>query len=101
MKQSILYKDLGQERPYKEIWDLQESFLQKNCLVKARTRGLVDEKDRGSIEAETTTNYLLFVEHRPVYTLGKSGDMGNVLIGESELQNKRIDFFKINRGGDI
>jgi lipoyl(octanoyl) transferase len=101
MKQSVLFKDLGPERSYKEIWDLQESILQKNCEVKARSRGLVTENYNEALVAESTSHYLLFVEHRPVYTLGKSGDMSNVLIGETERQNKGIDFFKINRGGDI
>lgn len=49
----------------------------------------------------TTTNRLLFVEHSPVYTLGKSGDINHVLISGEDRQRKGIDFFKINRGGDI
>ena len=49
----------------------------------------------------TTKNHLLFVEHPPVFTLGKSGDMNNVLMSEEHLSKMGIDFFKINRGGDI
>ena len=49
----------------------------------------------------STQNYLLFVEHNPVYTLGKSGDINHVLIDEKERAEKGIEFFKINRGGDI
>lgn len=45
--------------------------------------------------------HLLFVEHPPVYTLGKSGSMENLLLSEAELFEKGIDFFPINRGGDI
>jgi lipoyl(octanoyl) transferase len=48
-----------------------------------------------------TNHYLLFVEHPPVYTLGKSGDMGNVLISEEERASKGISFYNTNRGGDI
>jgi lipoyl(octanoyl) transferase len=48
-----------------------------------------------------TTNHLLFVEHNPVYTLGKSGDINHVLINEDDRLEKGIEFFKINRGGDI
>jgi len=48
-----------------------------------------------------TSNYLLFVEHPPVYTLGKSGHMENVLIDEGHMKEKGIDFFRTNRGGDI
>jgi lipoyl(octanoyl) transferase len=49
----------------------------------------------------TTQNRLLFVEHTPVYTLGKSGDINHVLINEKDREEKGIEFFKINRGGDI
>lgn len=49
----------------------------------------------------STRNHLLFVEHNPVYTLGKSGDIAHVLISEKERKQKGIEFFKINRGGDI
>ncbi len=49
----------------------------------------------------TTRHSLLFVEHPPVYTLGKSGKIENVLITEKERQAKGIDFFYTNRGGDI
>jgi lipoyl(octanoyl) transferase len=49
----------------------------------------------------TTTHYLLFVEHPPVYTLGKSGNIENVLLGEKELEKRGIQFFRTNRGGDI
>jgi lipoyl(octanoyl) transferase len=48
-----------------------------------------------------TGNHLLFVEHSPVYTLGKSGDINNVLIDDDDRSKKGIEFFKINRGGDI
>src|SRR5687768_4561492 len=48
-----------------------------------------------------TRNYLLFVEHPPVYTLGKSGKIEHVLINEEERREKGIAFFQTNRGGDI
>src|SRR6202007_2446106 len=48
-----------------------------------------------------TTHYLLLVEHPHVYTLGKSGHMENVLIEEQTMEEKGIQFFRINRGGDI
>jgi lipoyl(octanoyl) transferase len=48
-----------------------------------------------------TTHYLLFVEHPPVYTLGKSGKMENIILGEQERIKEGIDFFHTNRGGDI
>ena len=48
-----------------------------------------------------TPNFFLFVEHPHVYTLGKSGDMGNMLLSEKQLEAKGATFYKINRGGDI
>lgn len=49
----------------------------------------------------TTTNYLLFVEHPHVYTLGKSGELTHLLLDEAQLAEKQARFYKINRGGDI
>ena len=49
----------------------------------------------------STVHHLLFCEHPPVYTLGKSGHMENVLLSENEMEEKEIEFFKTNRGGDI
>lgn len=98
--------------PYKKIWDYQEELLQQNVSVKASNRelhatGLHDSSYADNTHAHHSSelgqipNYLLFVEHSPVYTLGKSGDERNVLIGDEERQEKGIEFFKINRGGDI
>src|SRR4051794_40969542 len=88
MQQQVLLTDLGHDQPYKEIWDLQERLLQQK--VQLKSEGKNDEAD-----------LLLLVEHKPVYTLGKSGDINNVLISEDDCNEKGIDFFKINRGGDI
>ena len=49
----------------------------------------------------STPNYLLFMEHNHVYTLGNSGDDKNLLFNEKELDKKGIKFIKTNRGGDI
>lgn len=91
--QEVLFRDLGQAE-YKQVWDYQESLLQDNVRIKTEAR-----------EAENpnpaTSNYLLFVEHPPVYTLGKSGHMENLLINEGSMMEKGIQFFRINRGGDI
>ena len=48
-----------------------------------------------------TQHYLLLCEHPPVYTLGKSGNVSNILISEREMEQQGIEFFKTNRGGDI
>ena len=78
---------------YKEAWDYQEELL--NGIVGIKI------KNRREGSNELTKNYLIFVEHPHVYTLGKSGDISNLLIDESELTNRDAKFYKINRGGDI
>lgn len=95
-KQTVWFRDLGQMR-YKEAWDYQESLLQANVTKKAAVW-----QAQGDDTAEPDTeHHLLFVEHPPVYTLGKSGHMENVLLSEENLAARGIDFFRSNRGGDI
>jgi lipoyl(octanoyl) transferase len=96
MKKGVLFTDLGKDQPYRQTWDLQEQLLRENVAIKTANRSLPID-----IEKSETTNHLLFVEHTPVYTLGKSGDIKNVLIDDEERMAKKIEFFKINRGGDI
>jgi lipoyl(octanoyl) transferase len=80
--------------PYKEAWDIQTRFHQSLIDLKLKRR--IDESVSESVHK------ILFCEHLPaVYTLGKSGDMANLLLSESELIQKNIHFHKINRGGDI
>jgi len=73
--------DLGR-RGYKEVWDLQREIQKKRVL--------------GQVE-----DTLILVEHNPVITLGKNGDPENLLIPPEELKRRGIDFFRIERGGDI
>lgn len=47
-----------------------------------------------------TPNYFFFVSHPHVYTMGKNGDMANVLLNPKQLKKKGIDYFQTNRGGD-
>jgi lipoyl(octanoyl) transferase len=82
----VILQDLGRQ-PYKDVWDYQESLLQHK--IKARQTN------------KTEPDYLLFVEHNPVYTLGKNGKEKNLLINQKSLEEKGIEFFQINRGGDI
>ncbi|NBV30368.1 MAG: lipoyl(octanoyl) transferase LipB [Chitinophagaceae bacterium] len=86
MTTQVLYSDLGLLE-YQQAWDLQENILQQSIAQKAQ--GLVP------------AHHLLFVEHPPVYTLGKSGKREHVLIDEQEMQERQIAFFQTNRGGDI
>nr|WP_252723245.1 lipoyl(octanoyl) transferase LipB [Tamlana agarivorans] len=85
-------QELGQ-KDYKATWDYQETIF----------KSIVDLKIKNRRENTTlaTPNYLLFVEHPHVYTLGKSGDMSNLLLDEQQLTAKGATFYKINRGGDI
>ncbi|RYF86966.1 MAG: lipoyl(octanoyl) transferase LipB, partial [Chitinophagaceae bacterium] len=101
-KQLITFQDLGQ-MDYKTAWDYQEQLLQENVRRKTEARNAVAGDDASAVDTKSidTHHYLLFVEHPPVYTLGKSGDMGNVLLSEENLKARGIDFFKTNRGGDI
>ncbi|EGV44124.1 lipoyl(octanoyl) transferase LipB [Bizionia argentinensis JUB59] len=92
MNKQITLQELGQ-RDYKEIWEYQEALFQ----------GIVDAKVRNRREDANleTPNYFLLVEHPHVYTLGKSGDVSNLLITETQLEEKGAKFYKVNRGGDI
>jgi lipoyl(octanoyl) transferase len=103
-KQQILFKDLGR-MDYQAAWDYQEQLLQENVKRKSEAGGQRSEdvftaKDTPHLPLPTC-HYLLFVEHPPVYTLGKSGKKENVLLGEEELKERNIQFFQTNRGGDI
>lgn len=92
MNKKIKLQDLG-KKDYKETWDYQEELF----------KGIVDVKIQNRKESTLveTPNYFLFVEHPHVYTLGKSGDISNLLLSEKQLQDKGATFYKINRGGDI
>ena len=78
---------------YKNCWTYQEELFQ----------GIIDQKraNRNTNNFQETKNYLLFVEHPPVFTLGKSGNMDNLLLDEARLAKEGIEFYKSNRGGDI
>lgn len=97
MQQEVLFKDLGIMR-YKDAWAMQEDLLMAEVVTKTKRREL--EELQGEPLPETI-HHLLFVEHTPVYTLGKSGQIENVLLSEENLAKRGIDFFRINRGGDI
>jgi lipoyl(octanoyl) transferase len=117
IKQGVLFRDLGQIE-YRDAWELQEKLLQENVSIKAafksrivalESEGATGQPAMGTrqnaIDTEeigpATQHHLLFVEHLPVYTLGKSGDIENVLISEEERAAKGISFYHTNRGGDI
>lgn len=91
--QTVHFRDLGQ-MDYQTAWDYQTALH----------RSLVDNKlNNRDLKPGTypQAHQLLFVEHPPVFTLGKSGSMDNLLLSEAELTERGIQFFPINRGGDI
>lgn len=92
MNKKIELQDLGL-KDYKQTWDYQEQLFKSIVDVKVKNRREDTQTD--------THNYFLFVEHPHVYTLGKSGDMSNLLLNEKQLTEKGATFYKINRGGDI
>ncbi|WP_300600822.1 lipoyl(octanoyl) transferase LipB [Niabella sp.] len=98
-QQEVWFKDIGAMR-YKDAWDYQEQLLQENVAIKTALREAEDRGETSTVNYHTS-NHLLFVEHPHVYTLGKSGHMENVLLSEENLAKRGIDFFRINRGGDI
>ncbi|MDO5637665.1 MAG: lipoyl(octanoyl) transferase LipB [Myroides sp.] len=93
MNKKVEIQDLGL-KDYKETWDYQEKLFQEILEIKSQNR-------KNETNIKETPNYLLFVEHPHVYTLGKSGHMDNLLLNEDQLAEKGATFYKINRGGDI
>jgi lipoyl(octanoyl) transferase len=100
-KQKVEFRDLG-KMDYKTAWDYQDVLMKENLAVKAKLNNLPLADTAATINnQQSTVNYLLFVEHPPVYTLGKSGKMEHVLINEEQRKERGIDFYQTNRGGDI
>ena len=92
MNKKVRLQDLGY-KDYKETWDYQEALFKNIVDLK------IENRRQGT--QLPTPNHFLFVEHPHVFTLGKSGDMGNLLVDEKVLEEKNAKFYKINRGGDI
>jgi len=89
---SVQLIDLGVQ-DYKEVWDLQEQYFKESIDLK-----IANKSNQTHILPK---NRLLFVEHPPVYTLGKSGKKENLLLQEDQLKDIGATFYAINRGGDI
>ncbi|WP_209331423.1 lipoyl(octanoyl) transferase LipB [Lunatimonas salinarum] len=91
---TVKFIDLGL-KDYKETWDFQEHLFAETVAQKIQNRQLPQA------EQAPTANYLIFVEHPHVYTLGKSGDSSHLLLDDAGLTDNGAVFYKINRGGDI
>ena len=92
MNKHIIVHDLGLV-DYQVALDYQLKLFNQIIDVKVKNR-----RTNNNIQ---TQNHLVFVEHPNVYTLGKSGDINNLLLNKNELVDKKIQFFNTNRGGDI
>ena len=92
MNKNVHFEDLG-TKDFKATWDYQEQLFKAILDTKIKNR-----REAAGLE---TNNHFLFVEHPHVYTLGKSGDISNLLLNEAQLAQKGATFYKINRGGDI
>lgn len=91
---NVHFRDLG-AIDYAEAWDLQKRLFQTNIDRKLTNRNLPET------EQTPTEDHLLFCEHPHVYTLGKSGKESHLLLNEQGLRDKGVQFFPIDRGGDI
>lgn len=78
---------------YQQAWDRQEEIFAETVKLKTA--------NRSNNTTEPTNNYLVFVEHPHVYTIGKSGKQENLLLNDEELAKIDALYYKINRGGDI
>lgn len=93
MKQ-VFFQDIGTV-DYQEAWDFQTKLFKEIVELKQANR------KADPTNQKTPQSQLIFVEHPHVYTLGKSGDINNLLLDEKGLVDKQATFYKINRGGDI
>ena len=73
--------------PYADAWTRQTEWI--DALVRAKQAG------------EEYENHIILCEHPHVYTLGRSGKEGNMLLSEEQLQKIGAMLYHIDRGGDI
>ena len=89
----FIFEDLG-------LIDYQQAFQIQETLFNEKIRLKIEQKNSQDSSFKNT-HHLLFCEHFPVFTLGKSGLEKNLLVSEEELNARKISLFKTNRGGDI
>ena len=95
MREQVIFEDLGIQS-YQPTWDYQEQLLKEAVALKTEAR----TQNKEASEAATQHRFIL-VEHPPVFTLGKNGNRSNVLVSDEQLKVLGIEYFHINRGGDI
>lgn len=102
MKQQVVMNNIRNKKTelihlgtidFQQAWDYQTQLFQQILSIKTANRAQQEETP--------TPNYLIFCQHPPVYTLGKSGKMENLLLTNEEMETLGASFYHINRGGDI
>ena len=91
---TLHFQELGL-MDYEPAFEFQEKLMKEIIDLKLENRTRIDD------DQKQTPNYLLFVEHPHVYTIGKSGDEHNMLANAKKLEEINATFVKTNRGGDI
>lgn len=91
---SVHFHDLGLI-DYATAWELQTRLFQQTIERKMANR------DKAAAEQTPTEDHLVFCEHPHVYTLGKSGKQSHLLLNDAGLRERGVQFFPIDRGGDI
>ena len=94
INKKVEFRDLG-KLDYQQAWDYQEQLFAETVALKIKNRPLAPA------DQSPSNNYMLFVEHPHVYTLGKSGKEENLLLDQKGLEKHQALYYKINRGGDI
>lgn len=94
INKDVVITDLG-SIDFKEAWDFQTTLFEKTLAIKTGNRSVPES------EQLPTENHLIFCQHPHVYTLGKSGNAGNLLLDDKALQDVNASYYHINRGGDI
>ena len=104
MIKGVRVRDLGR-KDYKPCWDLQEEIFQDMVKAKIarRNAGLstTEPGPEGDRDLALPESQMLWVEHPHVLTLGKSGVAANVVAPPERLKELGVQYYPINRGGDI
>jgi lipoyl(octanoyl) transferase len=81
---------------YKTAWELQKNLQQ--LLIQQKLSPL---NDKPITKSDSNEHYLVLCQHPPVYTLGKNAKHEHLLLTPYELEQRQIDSYHIERGGDI
>lgn len=95
LNKKVAFQQLGMI-DYQAAWDYQEKLFADTVQTKIANRKRLEGEPQ-----QLTKNYLLFCQHPHVYTLGKSGHPEHLLLKDQDLAARHVQYYKINRGGDI